>query len=139
MGKGTVHVALKMGKKRTPQGRALKGAFRRDLTCIIPTRSAVANTARRETMARAMKAIKKKKKFNYEEMKAGALSEDREVRKRVFIEYFESFHEFPSFLFDNEKTIDARLYQTTQDLINDITTSTALRAGVNALLTRLPS
>jgi hypothetical protein len=78
-------------------------------------------------------------KFNFEAMKAGAESSDPAIRKQAFTEYFERFNEFPSFLFNNEKGIDASLYATMQDLINDIDTSPEMRRGVDALLTRLPS
>ena len=86
------------------------------------------------------KLIKEKKaKFNYEAMKAEAGSKDPAIRKQAFIEYFERFGEFPSFLFDNERKIDASLYETMQDLINDKETSQEMRIGIDALLNRLPS
>jgi oligoendopeptidase F len=82
---------------------------------------------------------KKKPRFNYEEMKAGALHKDRAVRKKAFQEYFERFEEFPSYLFDNEREIAAMLLETIQDIENDPATSKAMHAGVAALLNRLPS
>ena len=78
-------------------------------------------------------------KFNFDEMKVGATSEDPRVRKTVFSEYFERFGEFPSYLFDNEQGIDSRLSRTIEDLKNDPETSTAMKKGISLLLERLPS
>lgn len=81
----------------------------------------------------------KRKKFDFERTKATATSDDRSVRKQVFIEYFEDFEEFPSYLFDNEREIDKRLFDTMQDLLKDPKTSKAMRKGVDELLRRLPT
>ena|SRR3989344_627196 len=78
-------------------------------------------------------------KFNFEEMKAAATSNDSRVRKNVFIEYFERFGEFPSYLFDNENGIDNRLSQTIEDLKNDPAATDAMKKGITLLLNRLPS
>ncbi len=78
-------------------------------------------------------------KFNFETMKAEAVSTDPAIRKQAFIEYFERFNEFPSFLFNNESEIDPRLFETMQHLISDLDTSPEMRRGVDALLGRLPS
>ena len=80
----------------------------------------------------------KKEKYNFEKMKAAATSDNPAVRKVAFVEYFERFNEFPSFLFDNEQKIDPRLATTVQDLASDEDSSKALLAGVTALLNRLP-
>jgi hypothetical protein len=80
----------------------------------------------------------KQEKFNFEKMKAAATHADPAVRKRIFIEYFERFTEFPSYLFDNETNIDARLYKTMQDLLKDPETTKAMREGVDAVILRLP-
>jgi RNA-splicing ligase RtcB len=81
----------------------------------------------------------KRAKYDYEAMKAEAASTDPAVRKQAFVEYFERFNEYPSYLFDNERKIDASLYQTMQDLLNDSETTQEMRMGVDALLRRLPS
>jgi oligoendopeptidase F len=85
------------------------------------------------------KEVQKFEKYNFEKMKAAATSPDPEVRKQVFKEYFERFEEFPSFLFDNEKKIDASLLQTIQDLTNDPETPKGMRDGLALLLHRLPA
>lgn len=82
---------------------------------------------------------KKRKKFDFAKTKAGATSADRAIRKRAFIEYYEDFGEFPSYLFDNERAIDSVLYETMQDLIKDPETSKAMRKAIDDLLQRLPS
>jgi len=81
----------------------------------------------------------KRSKFDYEAMKEGATSDDPATRKAMFIEYFERFQEFPSYLFDNEREIDSRLSDTMQDILQDPETPPALRSGVEALLGRLPA
>ena len=81
----------------------------------------------------------KREKFDYETMKAAAGSDDPAVRKQAFIEYFERFEEFPSYLFDNEPKIDDRLLQTIQDLLKDPETTKAMHKGISALMERLPS
>jgi len=72
-------------------------------------------------------------------MKARAISTDSEVRKNVFIEYFDRFGEFPSYLFDNEKGIDGLLSQTIEDLQKDPAITIAMKKGIDLLLGRLPS
>ncbi len=81
----------------------------------------------------------KKPKFDFEELKAAATSVNRQIRKKVFEEYFERFEEFPSYLFDNTNTIDARLSETIEDLANDPETSKAMHKGIATLMQRLPS
>ena len=78
-------------------------------------------------------------KFNFEEMKIAATSNDVRVRKNVFIEYFERFEEFPSYLFDNTDGIDSRLRETIQDLKSDPETSKTMHKGIETLMQRLPS
>ena len=79
------------------------------------------------------------KKFEYERLRRLATSEDRAVRKESFLEYFEQFHEFPSFLFDNEQEIHADLWQTMQDIQADRALSKDIKKGVEQLLNRVPS
>lgn len=94
----------------------------------------------RSEIARLMASEKtKRKKFDYARLKSIATSSDREERKAIFIEYFEDFHEFPSYLFDNEREIDLTLFETMQDLLKDPTTGKDMRKGVEELLNRLPS
>ena len=81
----------------------------------------------------------KPEKFNYERMKAAATSENPKVRKSVFIDYFERFGEFPSYLFDNSEKIDSLLYETIQDLTNDPETTPSMQKGIATLMMRLPS
>jgi hypothetical protein len=81
----------------------------------------------------------KPEKFNFEILKAQATSEDREVRKKIFKDYFERFEEFPSYLFDNTAKIDSRLSETIQDLTNDPETTKAMQKGIVTLMLRLPS
>ena len=50
-----------------------------------------------------IKREQQKSKFDFEELKAGAMSADPRTRKDVFKEYFERFEEFPSYLFDNSE------------------------------------
>lgn len=83
--------------------------------------------------------VPKRRKFDYEMMKEAAANKDPAVRKGAFIEYFEQFKEFPSFLFDNEQKIDERLLETIQDLLKDPETSEEMHKGITALLDRLPS
>lgn len=79
----------------------------------------------------------KPKKFSYAHIQAVGTSDDRRVRKEAFVEYFAQFHDFPTYLFDNEKEIDKKLHETFQDLLGDKTTSQDMRAGVDAALNRL--
>ncbi len=79
----------------------------------------------------------KREKFDFEMMKAAAMDKEPSVRKQAFIEYYERFEEFPSFLFDNASGIDALLRRTIDDLIEDPATTKEVRKGVDALLQRL--
>jgi hypothetical protein len=81
----------------------------------------------------------KRAKFDFEHMKEGSTHKDPAVRKRTFIEYFERFSEFPSYLFDNEAHMDARLNETIQDLLKDPETTKVMRDGITALIDRLPA
>jgi hypothetical protein len=81
----------------------------------------------------------KQPKFNFEEMKTGATSQNPAVRKKAFEEYFERFEEFPSYLFDNSQRIDSQLLQTIQDLIKDPETSKTMQKAIATLMQRLPS
>ena len=81
----------------------------------------------------------KREKFDFEKMKSAALSDDATVRKASFIEYFERFSEFPSYLFDNEQHTDVRLLKTIQDILNDPGITNELRIGIDSLLRRLPA
>lgn len=80
----------------------------------------------------------KRSKFDFVSMKAGATHKDADIRKQTFVDYFERFQEFPSYLFDNEKNMDAILYETVQALLKDPETTKAMRDGVAALMLRLP-
>jgi hypothetical protein len=80
----------------------------------------------------------KMEKFDFEKMKSASTSDNPAVRKAAFIEYFERFKEFPSFLFDNDPEIDPRLAITIRDISNDADSSKALLAGITALQHRLP-
>jgi hypothetical protein len=79
----------------------------------------------------------KLEKYDFEKMKGAATHVDAAVRKAAFIEYFERFNEFPSFLFDNESHIDPRLAETIAELNKDQDTTVALRQGLHALMERL--
>lgn len=81
----------------------------------------------------------KRKRFDFAATKAAATSDDRTVRKTIFLEYFEDFATFPSYLFDNEAGIDAKLKETMQDLLKDPETPKKVRAGVDELLQRFES
>jgi hypothetical protein len=81
----------------------------------------------------------KRDKFNFELMKAEATSPNPVVRKKTFIEYFERFEEFPSYLFDNGEKIDERLSETMRDLSNDPETSKTMHKGIAALMMRMPA
>lgn len=86
-----------------------------------------------------IKREQQKSKFDFEELKAGAMSPDPRTRKDVFKEYFERFEEFPSYLFDNSEKIDSRLFDTIEDLKNDPETTTVMHKGIATLMQRLPS
>lgn len=86
-----------------------------------------------------MSVIKKVDKFNFEELKTGATSADPGMRKKMFIDYFERFEEFPSYLFDNTEGIDKLLLQTIRDIANDSSTSEQMQKGIVTLMERLPS
>ena len=79
----------------------------------------------------------KPEKFNFERMKIAATSENPKVRKRMFVEYFERFSEFPSYLFDNTEGIDGRLLHTIHDMQTDPLLTKELQGGVALLLQRL--
>ena len=49
------------------------------------------------------------------------------------------FEEFPSYLFDNSKGIDALLSETIKDLESDPDISEKMRKGIAVLMQRLPS
>ena len=91
--------------------------------------------------AKTVEPSKKKRmaKFDFEKMKSEATSENPDTRKAAFIEYFERFAEFPSYLFDNESRIDKHLSDTIQELRKDPQTSKTMLTGIEALLDRLPS
>lgn len=80
----------------------------------------------------------KRKRFDYERTKAEGTSPKREVRKKLFLDYFNDFKELPSFLFDNEAGIDPQLMETIQDLLDDPGTTKEMRDGIDALLRRMP-
>lgn len=81
----------------------------------------------------------KKARFNFEELKTAATSDNADTRKKVFEEYFEQFEEFPSYLFDNTDTIDKKLSETIADIENDPDTSARMRKGIVQMLNRLPA
>ena len=86
-----------------------------------------------------MQKTPKPEKFNYERMKTDATSANPAIRAKAFKEYFEQFEEFPSYLFNNDHSIDRELYQTIQDLTKDPETSKSMHKGIASLLQRLPS
>ena len=86
-----------------------------------------------------MQKPEKKPKFNFEELKAAATSVNAKIRKNVFVEYFERFEEFPSYLFDNTNGVDEKLAETIRDLQNDPETSKIMQKGIATLMQRLPS
>lgn len=86
-----------------------------------------------------MQGKTKPAKFNFESLKTEATSDDPVVRRNMFIDYFERFQEFPSYLFDNEGHADARLSQTIRELRDDPGVSKAMLKGIGALIERIPS
>ena len=86
-----------------------------------------------------MQKPEKKPRFDFEELKAAATSLNAKIRKNVFVEYFERFEEFPSYLFDNTNGIDERLAETIRDLQSDPETSKTMQKGIATLMQRLPS
>ena len=82
--------------------------------------------------------VPKPEKYDFEKMKVSATSDRPEVRKAAFLEYYERFGEFPSYLFDNEKSVDLRLSATIQALLKDPDSSRTLLRDLDALLMRLP-
>ncbi|MBI5456448.1 hypothetical protein HY969_01780 [Candidatus Kaiserbacteria bacterium] len=85
-----------------------------------------------------MNVIKKADKFNFQKLKDDATSPDANVRKNIFIEYYERFEEFPSYLFDNSGGIDKLLLQTIRDLSNDEDVPENVHKGISLLMERLP-
>lgn len=81
----------------------------------------------------------KQEKFDFEKMKTAATHQDSSIRKKCFTEYFERFAEFPTYLFDLEPQIDARLVETIDDILRDPATTIDVRKGIDVLLARLPS
>ena len=81
----------------------------------------------------------KKPKFNFDELKSGATNRDIQVRKKAFLDYFERFDEFPSYLFDNSNGIDNQLYETIVAVQKDPETTEKMQKGLKLLLERLPS
>lgn len=79
----------------------------------------------------------RQERFDFEKMKAAATHADPAVRKKAFIDYFERFEEFPSYLFDNEAKMDSRLSETMRDISRDPEASPAMLKGVEALKQRL--
>ena len=90
-------------------------------------------------LASASDKKQKPEKFNYETMRQAATHQDVAVRKMAFIEYFERFAEFPSYLFDNERSMDTQLGDTIDAILADEETTKEVRKGIEALLHRLPS
>lgn len=78
-----------------------------------------------------------REKFDFEKMKHDATHTDAGVRKRIFIDYFERFAEFPSYLFENDHGIDERLSHTIEDLLRDPEISKEMRSGIELLQRRL--
>lgn len=92
---------------------------------------------RKQPFGRFAEKKPKAEKFDFEKMKGAATHEDSKVRKQTFIEYFERFSEFPSYLFDNDHELDSRLRRTIDDLLADPATSREIRQGIDLLLRRL--
>ncbi len=86
-----------------------------------------------------MTKTEKKTKFNFAELKKAATSENRDIRKKIFEDYFEMFEEFPSYLFDNEHGIDKHLSETIQDIQNDPNTPQKMQRGIELLMRRMPT
>jgi hypothetical protein len=80
---------------------------------------------------------KKLQKFDFEKMKSEALSPDLAVRKAAFLEYFERFAEFPSYLFDNEQKIDECFLATILEIEKDPEMTKPVLQGITALRIRL--
>ncbi len=70
-------------------------------------------------------------------MKVAATSENPKIRKQTFVEYFERFSEFPSYLFDNSEGIDCHLLETIHDMQADPLMTKELQGGIALLLQRL--
>lgn len=79
------------------------------------------------------------KKYSFAETKILATSPHRDVRKAVFLEYFERFSEFPSYLFDNEREIHIDLWLTAQDILADRDSSKEVCKGIEQMINRLPT
>lgn len=86
---------------------------------------------------RRVKDREKKVKFSFEELRVSGTHQSSAKRKKAFIEYFEMFEEFPSYLFDNSNGIDRLLSETISDIAADPTTSQKMRKGIETLLQRL--
>jgi hypothetical protein len=80
---------------------------------------------------------KKLDKFDFDKMKSEATSPDLSLRKAAFIEYYERFEEFPSYLFDNDSKIDEQFLSTIQELEKDEKSTPAILKGIAALRLRL--
>lgn len=86
---------------------------------------------------RPVKDREKKVKFSFEELRMSGTHQSSAKRKKAFIEYFEMFEEFPSYLFDNSHGIDSLLSETIQDIQKDPTTPQKVLKGIETLLQRL--
>jgi len=84
-----------------------------------------------------VKDREKKVKFSFEELRTNGLHPNSKTRKKAFVEYFEMFEEFPSFLFDNLNGIDKLLSETIDDIQKDPETPQKMQKGIEALLERL--
>jgi|GEM_PF-2318925 len=101
--------------------------------------SARPQDAKKKTAVWSMRDPEKKKlqKFDFEKMKSEALSPDIAVRKAAFLEYFERFAEFPSYLFDNEENIDECFLSTILEIEKDPDAPKPVLQGITALRIRL--
>jgi hypothetical protein len=79
-----------------------------------------------------------KQKFDFDVMKSAATSEDANIRKQGFIDYFDRFEEFPTYLFETQSGIEERLLVTMGDILHDPESSTKMKRGIEMLLERLP-
>ena len=97
------------------------------------------SSAPKKTPVWSMRDPEKKKleKFDFEKMKSAALSPEPAVRKAAFLEYFERFAEFPSYLFDNDQKIDDGFLATILDIEKDPEMTKPVLLGIAALRDRL--